>query len=155
MLQTCKTFFRNIFVLQNSSYHIMNKDPAVLFEVTMVALSEWFTMSFEHICGYSTGSSLKSRLRESIRRKRRGTGDEEDEYSQDDIKKKFQRMPKLTQEEVKIIRSSWKLMQKRIDQVRTFWENFWANLNLKGLSMDVEIFHILLVIHPCVGNVSP
>ena len=81
-------------------------------------------MSFEHICGYSTGSSLKSRLRESIRRKRRGTGDEEDEYSQEDIKKKFQRMPKLTQEEVKIIRSSWKLMQKRIDQVRTFLENF-------------------------------
>ena len=81
-------------------------------------------MSFEHIRDYSTGSSLKSRLRESIRRKRRGTGDEEDEYSQDDIKKKFQRMPKLTQEEVKIIRSSWKLMQKRIDQVRTFCENF-------------------------------
>ena len=58
---------------------------------------------------------MKSRLRESIRRKRRGDG--EGEYSQEDIKKKFQRMPKLTQEEVKIIRSSWKLMQKRIDQV--------------------------------------
>ena len=59
----------------------------------------------------SDGGGLKSRL--TIRRKK----DCDDEYSQEDIRQKFERMPTLTSEEIKIIRSSWKLIQKKIDTV--------------------------------------
>lgn len=75
-------------------------------------------------------SSLKKRL--TIRRKRT---DVDDEYSQDDIKTKFENMPRLTTEETKIIRSSWKLMQKKIDQcgAETFLRLFEQHPDTKAI----------------------
>lgn len=49
---------------------------------------------------------------------RRPSPDEDDEYSQEDIRRKYDNMPRLNDSEKKVLRSSWKLIHKKVDQVR-------------------------------------
>lgn len=40
-----------------------------------------------------------------------------EEFSQEDIQKKFKNIPKLSIEEKKVLRSSWKVIAKKIEKV--------------------------------------
>jgi len=87
------------------------------------------------------GGGLKSRLT-SIRRPKR---DVDDEYSSEDIRQKFQRMPRLTQEEIKIIRSSWKLIHKKIEQcgAETFLRLFEQHPDTKAVFRQFQGIDLL------------
>ena len=49
--------------------------------------------------------------------KKRKNSVEKEEYSQEEIQKKFRNIPKLTLEEKKVLKSSWKLIAKKLEKV--------------------------------------
>ncbi len=49
--------------------------------------------------------------------KKGGTGAPEPEYSDEDIRRKFDNMPRLTNEEKIVLKSSWKVIRKKVNTV--------------------------------------
>ncbi len=60
-------------------------------------------------------SGMGNRLFRS--RSNRGRGEKELEYSADDIKKKFEAMPRLNKDEKAVLKSSWQLIMDKMDTV--------------------------------------
>ena len=61
----------------------------------------------------ATASSIKKRL--TIRRRRPETVTD---FTIEDIQRKFENIPILTQQEISVIKSSWELIVKKIELVR-------------------------------------
>ncbi len=59
-----------------------------------------------------------SKLRSRLFGGRSRSGDPEVEYSDEAIRKKFDNMPKLTNEERIVLKSSWRVIKKKINTVR-------------------------------------
>ncbi len=60
----------------------------------------------------SAASNVKKRM--TIRRRR---PDLEDDFSADEISRKFNNIPTLTESEKHVLRTSWDLISKKVDQV--------------------------------------
>ena len=67
--------------------------------------------------GQATQAAETVRKRLTIRRRR---PQDESDFSAVEIERKFLNIPTLTDAEKKVIRSSWALISKKVDQVRIF-----------------------------------
>ena len=66
----------------------------------------------------ATASSIKKRL--TIRRRRPETVTD---FTIEDIQRKFENIPILTQQEISVIKSSWELIVKKIELVRSIFSS--------------------------------
>jgi hypothetical protein len=72
--------------------------------------------------GQATQAVETVRKRLTIRRR---NPQDESEFSALEIQRKFNNMPNLTEEEKKVLRSSWDIISQKVDQVRKLFNNLF------------------------------